>query len=143
MASAAIHGRHGTLRISTSSSGTSSQIKIAELNTYTITAEADTIDVTNHDSTGWQETLLGTRRWNIEADVMYLSTGLGQAIARTEFTTNSPLRVHLTLTQTSSITAKLWKGRAWVSGWTASHDQNDAVKGTLRFFGSGTLARTA
>ena len=143
MASAALHGRHGTIRISTTSTATSSQTKIAELNTYTITAEADTIDVTNHDSTGWQETLLGTRRWNIEADVMYLSTGAGQSIARIEFTTATPVRVNLTLTQTSSITTKLWKGKGWVSGWTASHDQNDAVKGTLRFFGSGTLARTA
>ena len=143
MASAAIHGRYGTIRLSTSSSATTAQTKIAELNTYTITNEADTIDVTNHDSTGHMETLLGTRRWSAECDVMYLSTGAGQALARIEFSTASPQRVYITLTQTTSLTAKLWKGRAWITGWTASHDQNDAVKGTLRFVGSGALARTA
>ena len=143
MASAAILGRGGSIRFSTSSTATTAQTKFAELRTYTLTVEGDTIDVTNHDSTGWQETLQGTRNWKVDCELNYLSTGAGQSLARIEFTTASPTLVHLSLLQTTATNAKLWKGRARITGFTITHDQNDAVLGNMSFAGSGGLTRVA
>lgn len=143
MATAALLGRGGQVRFSTSSTATSSQTKIAELRNYTLTVDGDVIDVTNHDSSGWREILQGTRSWNLDAEVIYLSTGAGQSIARIEFTTSNPVLGHLSLCQTTATNTKLWKGRARITGFTINHDTNDAVLGTLKFAGSGSLARTA
>lgn len=143
MATASILGRGGSIRFSTSSSQTTAQTKIAELRTYTLTVEGDIIDVTNHDSTGWRETLQGTRSWTVDAEVNYLSTGAGQGIIRIEFTTTNPVLGYVSLLQTTATNAKLWKGRARITGFTVNHDQNDAVLGNLTFAGSGGLTRVA
>lgn len=143
MASAALHGRFGSIRLSTSSTATTAQTAIAELRNYTLTVEGDYIDVTSHDSSGWREGLNGTRRWSWTADVVYLSTGAGQAIYRPEFTTSNPGLVNVTFKQSTSNTAKLWKGKTRLTGFTANHDTNDAVLGTLTGEGSGALTRSA
>lgn len=143
MASAALLGRGGSIRFSTSSTATSSQTKIGELRNYTFTVDGDVIDVTSHDSSGWREILQGTRSWTVDAEVIYLSTGAGQSIARIEFTTSNPILGNLSLLQTTATNAKLWKGKARITGFTVNHDTNDAIVGTLKFAGSGGLTRVA
>ena len=143
MASAALHGRFASLRVSTASTATTAQTALAELQNYTVTVEGDYIDVTSHDSSGWREGLNGTRRWSWEAEVVYLSTGAGQLVLRPEFTTATPGLVNVTFKQTTSNTAKLWKGKTRITGFDISHPTNDAILGTIRGEGSGSLTRTA
>lgn len=143
MASAALHGRFASLRVSTASTATTAQSAIAELQNYTLTVEGDYIDVTSHDSSGWREGLNGTRRWSGEAEVVYLSTGVGQAALRTEFSTSNPGLVNATFKQTTSNTTKLWKGKVRITGFDLSHPTNESILGSIRFEGSGPLTRTA
>ncbi len=143
MASAGMHGRFASIRVSTASTATTAQTAIAELRNYTLTVEGDTIDITSHDSSGWRELLNGTRRWSWEAEVIYLSTGAGQVVVRPEFTTANPGLVNISFKQSTSNTAKLWKGKTRLTGFDINHDTNDAVLGTMRGEGSGSLTRTA
>lgn len=145
MPTAAVLGRLAYIRASTAaaSTATTSQTKIAELRNYTLTVEGDVIPIESHDTTGWRESLQHFRRWNWEAEVIYLSTGAAQGALRGEFSTANPGLVNITFGQTSALNAKKWQGKTRLTGFTVNHDTNDAVLGTLRGEGNGSLTRVA
>lgn len=143
MPSAALAGRFGSIRLSTASTATTSQTQIAELQNYTLTVEHALIPVTSHDSSGWEDNISGIRNWSGTAEVIYLSTGAGQAIARTSFTTASPNFVNFTFKQSTSNTSKKWQGSGLITGFDISHATDDAVLGTISFRGRAALTRTA
>jgi predicted secreted protein len=147
MASAAITGRLAYIRASTAaaSTATSSQTQVTELTDYTLTFEKGTINVTNHDSSGWHESLAGIGRWNGTANINYLSTGPMQGALRAHVlqAAGNPALVNMTFKQTTSNTAKKYQGKARITGFTVGHPTDNAVLGTLSFEGSGPLVRTA
>ena len=138
MPSAALTGRLGELRFSTASTATTAQTKLAELRDYVLTIEADMIDVTSHDSSGWKENVYGTRRWSWTAELAYLSTQAAQADVRDALLNNQQLNA--TFKQSTSNTTKKYQGKTRVTQFTAGHPTNDAVLGTMA--GEGTLAIT-
>lgn len=110
MPSAALAGRFGSIRLSTASSATTAQTTIAELTNYRLTVAHELINVTSHDSSGWEDNISGIRSWEGSADVIYLSTGAGQAAARTSMTTATPNLMNFSFKQSTSNTAKKWQG---------------------------------
>ena len=143
MPSAALAGRFGSIRLSTASSATTAQTQIAELTNYRIAVAHELINVTSHDSSGWEDNISGIRSWEGSADVVYRSTGAGQASARTSMTTASPNLMNFAFKQSTSNTAKKWQGAGYVTGFEASHETNNAVLGTISFRGARPLVRTA
>lgn len=143
MPSAALTGRFASIRLSTASTATTAQTAIAELRNYTLTVEHALINVTSHDSSGWEDNISGIRNWSGSAEVIYLSTGAAQAAARTAMTTATPNLVNFTFKQTTSNTAKKWQGSGWVTGFDLTHATDEAVLGTISFRGARPLIRTA
>lgn len=143
MPSAALAGRFGSIRLSTASSATTAQTTVAELTNYRLTVTHNLINVTSHDSSGWEDNISGIRNWEGTADVIYLSTGAGQAAARTSMTTASPNLMHFSFKQSTSNTAKKWQGAGFVTGFDISHETENAVLGTVSFRGARPLVRTA
>jgi predicted secreted protein len=141
--SAAIPGRKAYLRSSSNSSASSSQVLLAELLDFTFTVEEDNIDVTNHDSSGWGESIIGIRRWTWDATANYLSTGPGQGALRQSMIDADP-NIYLTFQATTSITAKKYQGKTRL---TAFGQQNNSVTGQIqasfRGQGTGPIVRTA
>ena len=147
MATAAITGRKAFIRASTAaaSTATSSQTALAELQNYTLTITADSIDVTSHDSSGWKETLTGIRSFSWSADLIHISTGAGQGALRAALLTTiaaGPGLVNITFMQSTSITAKKYQGKTRLTGFEHTHGTNDAVLGKMSGIGSGSLKRT-
>jgi Phage major tail protein 2. len=141
--SAAIPGRKAYLRSSSNSSQSSSQVVMAELLDFTFTVEEDNIDVTNHDSSGWAESIIGIRRWSWDATANYLSTGAGQGALRQSLV-DADASLYITFQATTSITAKKYQGRTRL---TAFGQQNNSVNGqvqaSFRGQGTGPIVRTA
>lgn len=142
MASAAIPARKAYLRSSSATSASTSQTLMAELVDLTLTVEEDNADVTNHDSSGWGENIIGIRRWSWEAAANYLSTGAGQGALRQSLI-DSDASVFLTLQATTSATAKKYTGKTRLTGFTMAADTAGEVKGTFRGQGNGAIVRTA
>lgn len=140
--SAAIPGRKAYLRSSSASSNTTAQTLMAELLDFTLTVEEDNIDVTNHDSSGWGENIIGIRRWSWEAQANYLSTGAGQGALRQSLIDADPT-VYVTFQATTSATAKKYQGRTRLTGFTQANATNAQVLGTFRGQGNGPITRTA
>ena len=145
MASAAIPGRLAYLRASTAaaSTATTSQTQITELKNYVLTVAANEIDVTSHDSSGWKETLTGTRSWSWTADLVYLSTGPMQGALRANLLGATPALLNISFKQSTSNSAKKYQGKTRLTGFELSHEQDSEVLGKLSGVGSGILVRTA
>lgn len=148
MATAAITGRKAYIRASTASASTAttSQTALAELQNYTLTVNADTIDVTSHDSAGWKEVLTGIRNFSWSADLVYLSTGAGQGALRAALLTSAaagPGLVNITFMQTTATNAKKYQGKTRLTSFELTHDTNNAVLGKMSGVGSGALTRVA
>lgn len=140
--SAAIPGRKAYLRSSSNSSASTAQTLMAELLDYTLTVEEDNIDVTNHDSSGWAESIIGIRRWSWEASANYLSTGAGQGALRQSLV-DADANVFITFQATTSVTAKKYQGKTRLTGFTQANATNAQVMGTFRGQGTGPIVRTA
>lgn len=141
-ASAAIPGRKAYLRSSSASSASTAQVLLAELLDYTLTVEEDNIDVTNHDSSGWAEAIIGIRRWSWEASANYLSTGVGQGALRQSLI-DGDATVYVTFQATTSNTAKKYQGRTRLTGFTQANPTAGQIVGTFRGQGTGPIVRTA
>jgi len=142
MPSVAIPGRKAYLRSSSASSASTAQTLMAELLDYTLTVEEDNIDVTNHDSSGWGESIIGIRRWTWDASANYLSTGLGQGALRQSLVDADP-NVFVTFQATTSATAKKYQGRTRLISFTQQNNTVDGqITGTFRGQGTGPIVRT-
>lgn len=145
MATPGLTGRLGTIYSSTTlaSTATSSQTKWLGLQDYTLTVDRDTIDITNHDSSGYHENLSGIMKWTGESKVIYMSTAAGQGALRAFLVGTNPGLVNITLAQTTSKTTAKYQGKCRITGFSASHGTDAAILGTLKWTGSGPLVRTA
>ena len=141
MASAAIPARKAYLRSSSASSASTTQTVMAELIDFTLTVEEDNALVTNHDSSGWEESIIGIRRWSWEASCNYLSTGAGQGLRQSLI--DADPNVYVTFQATTSVTAKKFQGKTRLSGFTMGANTPDQVQGTFRGQGTGAIVRTA
>lgn len=141
--SAAIPGRKAYLRSSSASSATTSQVVMAELLDFTLTVEEDNIDVTNHDSSGWAESIIGIRRWSWEASANYLSTGVGQGAMRQSLI-DADATMYVSFQATTAAASKKYQGKTRLTGFG---QQNNTVTGqiqaTFRGQGNGPIVRTA
>ena len=140
--SAAIPGRKAYLRSSSASSASSSQVLMAELLDFNLTVELDGIDVTNHDSSGWMESIVGLRHWSWDATANYISTGVGQGALRQSLIDADQL-VYLTFQATTALTAKKYQGKVRITAFGQGNNSNtQQVQATFRGIGNGPIVRT-
>jgi hypothetical protein len=88
------------------------------------------------------ENISGIARWRGTADLVYLSTGIQGTVRKVLLGTN-PISANFTFKQSTSNTAKKYQGKAFVTGFEANHETNNAVLGTLTFVGTAALTRTS
>jgi predicted secreted protein len=72
MATNLFHGRKGIVQTAATSSGTAANF--GRVRNFSLDVNAETIDVTNMDSSGWRELLDGTKSWEFTAEALWLST---------------------------------------------------------------------
>lgn len=140
----AITGRLAYIYASTDTTqtGTSQQTKILQLQDYTLTVDRKVIDVTNHDSSGYDESLSGTVKLTWDAKVVYFSTGAGQKALRSALLGTNPTAYPISLLQTSKTSAHKYTGVTRLTGFTVSHPTENAVLGTLKGEFSGKVTWT-
>lgn len=145
MATAAITGRKAYIRSSTAaaSTATTSQTAWAEITNYTLTGERTAINVTNHDSSGFNENLSGIFKWTFRGDMNYISTGAGQGALRAHILGTNPGLVNISFLATTSPTSKKYQGKVRLTGFGIENPTDGAVTGTIEGEGSGALVRTA
>ena len=143
MATAAVTGRKAYIYWSTASSkATSAQTKIAELTDYTLTVDRPVIDVTNHDSSGFAESLSDVAKITWDAKMNYLSTGV-QGSARAFVLGVNPGLGAISFLLTTSITAHKYAGKTRITGFTQTNPTKGEVGGTIKGEISGPLTRTS
>jgi predicted secreted protein len=144
MASASVTGRTAALYASTSLvAATSAMTRVAELNDVTLTLNRKTIDVTNHDSSGFTENLHGIADWKVTGKVNYISTGAGQKIYAQQIFANSPLPVRVSVAATTSKTAHLWVGNAKIAKFEINHPTDKQSIANIELIGNGVITRTS
>ena len=145
MPTAAITGRKAYIRSSTAaaSTATTAQTIWAEITDITLEFERDEINVTNHDSSGWHESLSGIGTWRGRGGVNYISTGAGQGALRAHSLGTNPALVNLTVHATTAFASKKYQGKMRITAWDHSGPTDGAVLGSISFVGSGALTRTA
>ncbi len=144
MATASITGRIGKLKFSTNLSALSSALTaVAELNDVTLTLNRKTIDVTSHDSSGFQENLAGIGDWKVTGKVNYISTGAGQSKAAQQLVSAAPLKMRVSVQATTAIAAKLYIGNAQVTRFEMGHPTDKQAIATVELVGTGPLSRTS
>lgn len=142
MATAAVPGRKAYIRSSSASSATTAQTLLAELLDYTLTVEMPEIPVTNHDSSGWDENILGIRKWSWEASCNYLSTGAGQEELRQSLL-DADATVWITFQATTAAASKKHVGKTRITRYTQANPTESQILGTFAGVGNGVITRTA
>lgn len=138
----ALSGRSAYLRFSSASSQTTAQAQMAELRNFTLRVNGATIDVTNHDSSGWEENLVGIRNWDWDADCNWLSTGTAQGALRQSLI-DADANIFVTFKFTTSNTAKKFQGKTRLTGFEQSAPTDAEVLGRFSGRGNGAIVRTA
>jgi len=145
MPTAAVTGRKAYIRSSTAAASTAStsQTIWAEITDYTLTFERSGIEVTNHDSSGWYESLSGIGKWSWSGSVNYISTGAGQGALRAHSLGTNPALVNITFQATTVAASKKYQGKTRIEGWDHRAPTDGALLGSISGVGSGALTRTA
>lgn len=144
MATKAVTGRAGALYWSTNlSAATSAMVKVAELQDCTFTVNRKSIDVTSHDSSGFQENLYGIQDTKVSGKVNYFSTSPAVRTAVTQIIGSAPLNLRFSVAATTSKTAHFFVQNGLVTRFEHSLPTDKQIVGTVELVGTGAVTRTS
>jgi predicted secreted protein len=144
MATKAITGRAGALYWSTNlSAATSAMTKVAELQDCTYTLNRKTIDVTSHDSSGFQENLYGIQDTKVSGKINYFSTSATVKTAVQQIISNAPINLRFSVAATTSKTAHFFVQTGLVTRFEHSLPTDKQIVGTVDLVGTGAVTRTS
>jgi len=119
-------------------SGTLTKIANATSNDFDITK--DMIDVTNKDSAGWKEFIVGEGGWTMNIDGMFEEDGGVSAISWKDIYTDLAAGTAITAVMTSNVSGDIkLSGSAFFSNLTLSAPNNDVTTFTASLQGTGAL----
>ncbi|MFW6079004.1 MAG: phage tail tube protein [Gemmatimonadota bacterium] len=135
MASSAISGHKAKLHIMTQDS-TEAAVEIGELRNFTLTVEAEEIDVTSHDSSGWRERIYGLRTWGLDGEALYVDDNTGQDQIREALSSETVK----TITVVPTTGDKNWQGDAIATSWDLGGPNDDAAITNFSVVGTGAIS---
>jgi predicted secreted protein len=119
-------------------SGTLTKIANATSNDFDVTK--DMIDVTNKDSAGWKEFIVGEGGWTMNIDGMFEEDGGVSQISWKDIYTDLAAGTAITAVMTSQVSGDIkLSGSAFFSNLTLSAPNNDVTTFTASLQGTGAL----
>jgi len=119
-------------------SGTLTKIANATSNDFDVTK--DMIDVTNKDSAGWKEFIVGEGGWTMNIDGMFEEDGGVASISWKDIYTDLAAGTSITAVMTSQVSGDIkLSGSAFFSNLTLSAPNNDVTTFTASLQGTGAL----
>jgi len=119
-------------------SGTLTKIANATSNDFDVTK--DMIDVTNKDSAGWKEFIVGEGGWTMNIDGMFEEDGGVSSISWKDIYTDLAAGTAITAVMTSQVSGDIkLSGSAFFSNLTLSAPNNDVTTFTASLQGTGAL----
>lgn len=119
-------------------SGTLTKIANATSNDFDVTK--DMIDVTNKDSAGWKEFIVGEGGWTMNIDGMFEEDGGVSTISWKDIYTDLAAGTAITAVMTSAVSGDIkLSGSAFFSNLTLSAPNNDVTTFTASLQGTGAL----
>lgn len=130
----AIAGKSGSLYVGAIPS------KVAEITNWSLDLEADNIDITNLDSSGWKEFLAGLKEWSGSAEGNFKFTDTtGQKAIYDAWAAGTSLAAEFRL----GATAPKFSGTIFVSSVGIEDPLEDKITVSFDFQGSGVLTYAA
>lgn len=112
---------------------------LAESQNFSLTLNQALIDLTNRDTSFWQNSISGRRDWAVDGDGLYISGDLAKKYLQYHYTNRSPATLTLILTLADGTITMT--GEAILTNLTFPGPHEDAA--TITFSLSGTDALTA
>jgi predicted secreted protein len=138
MATAAVQGYKGTIRISTDGVTYNS---FAEVRDIEVTGQVDMIDATSHDSSGAKEFIPGLSEWSGTIGALYIETNATQNTVRDALLGKTKL--YLEFRPHGAVTGKYqYKGECYIKNWKPTSPNSDAAMVNIEMQGTGTLTPT-
>jgi predicted secreted protein len=103
---------------------------------------AETIDVTNMDSSGWRELLDGTKSWEFTAEALWLSTATTSKQDELRTALSSGTRQWFKFQNSTAAGSQTFQGWGYVSRWNLTADQSDVQIHNLSISGDGSIAES-
>lgn len=111
---------------------------LAESQTFNLTLNQAIIDLTNRDTSFWQNSIAGRRDWAVDGDGLYISGDLAKKYLQYHYTNRSPATLTVILTLADGTITMT--GEAILTNLTFPAPHEDAA--TITFSLSGTDALT-
>lgn len=102
----------------------------------TLNRSADTIDVTNKESEGWQENLAGLKNWGIDTDGLVVENSEAYDYLEECFMESKEVDAYLTTPM-----GKKYTGKAIITDFPLEAPYDDAATYSVTFTGSGKLKK--
>jgi predicted secreted protein len=139
MATQAIAGYKGTLRISTD--GGTTFLNVAEIKDVEINYNSDSIDATSHDSAGSKEFIYGLSEWGLTAGALYVDGDAQQVTLFDAIANKTILDVELRPAGATS-GKKQYKGKVLITNWKEASPNADAAMLNVEMKGTAALTRS-
>ena len=103
----------------------------------TLNRSADTIDVTNKESEGWQENLAGLKNWGLDTDGLVVENSEAYTYLEECFMESKEVDAYLTTPM-----GKKYTGKAIITDFPLEAPYDDAATYSVTFTGSGKLEKS-
>ena len=110
---------------------------LAESETFTLTRNQETIDLTNRDSAWWRESISGLRDWEISGEGLYIYNDLAKK--KLDYHVNARSPATLTIILTLADGSNTVTGEAIVTNLTYSAPPHDKASASFTLKGAGAL----
>ncbi|MED4586672.1 phage major tail protein, TP901-1 family [Brevibacillus choshinensis] len=123
--------------VNTGTEGSPVWTKVAGQRGATLNREAETLDMTSKDNSGWADADYGNLSWGIDGDGLLVENDAGYLALENAFMSKQPVKVRL---QTAA--SNKYEGSAIITSFPieAPYDDNAAYNVTLT--GKGALTKT-
>lgn len=139
MATSAVAGYKGLLKLSTAAAG--SKTAVAELRNFSIKADRPEIDATSHESSGFREVIAGTFSWTGSADYLTVITNATQKAAFDLLSAGT--KIDGEFIPTGSTGDGSWSGSLYITSWDFGSPLGDATASNIAFTGTAALTRNS
>lgn len=107
-----------------------------------LSRSAETITVTDKNSEGWAESMVGIKSWGLECDGFVVLGDEALTELHNAFDNRTPIDVEIRVGATSNVKGYTYTGKVVITDFPEEFAQDDAVTFSLSLAGASKLTRT-
>lgn len=121
---------------------TSGMVAVGGQTGASLSRSAETIDVTDKTSGGWQTSIAGLKSWSVSTDGFVTLGDTAMDLLEQAFENRTPVELEIRVGATTDANGVTYTGSAYITDFPLDFAQDSAVTYSLSFSSASALTRT-